>query len=194
MTSTNGGNAVIESGITGTFGVFHFHTGTSNTTGGGGFNFNYGGATSPCLLTSSQTYTLEFYIYFSVVSDGTNTYILRVGFGGGGSTAPTEGCTAEYTHSVNGGALTLKTIKTSGGAANTVVNGTGPALAINTLYRITLVASNSSCTLYQDGVSIATVSSNFPTVAVSFGGSMIKSAGLTQRDAYCDYVYYKQAM
>lgn len=193
--STNGGNAALEGGITGTWNVVRVHTGTSATTGAATLRHSSGG--TPNFIpnpTNGNTFDVEYYFYTDILSASADRYSLSLGLIAIVGSAPSEGIYANYIDNANGGAFTLKTIKTTGGAASSSANGTGAALLANTLYRIRISITGTSATFYQDGTSIGTITGFSAPNPVTMAVSIVKSSGLNQRNVFVDWVRFKWSM
>lgn len=123
------------------------------------------------------------------LSDGTNTFTVRCGFGNGLAGDPTDGAFFRYTHSVNGGEWQAVT------RSNGTETATDTNVAADTGYHrfeIEMNAAGTSCVFKIDGTTVATNTTNIPTGAgrecEPSPPYIVKSAGGTARtieiDAY----------
>jgi hypothetical protein len=187
----NGGAGGIEGAqaVTNTIGVVSLRTGTSAING---FcilwtddTFNWGGG--PAIYESR--------VKVSALSDGTNTYLARVGFGDsyGSAIDFNDGIFFAYTDSVNSGNWTINTANNgSKTAANTSV---APVADTWTKLGLQINAAGTLVEFFIDNVSVGTIATNIPTAAGRGAGlnfQMGKSAGQTDRRLYIDYVTYRQ--
>lgn len=123
------------------------------------------------------------------LSDGTDTYTARLGFGDSTTgTAPTDGMWLEYTHSVNSGNWTFNTASST---TTTTSNGSIAAVAGAWFrFKITCNADGTSASGFINDVLVNTNTTNIPSGAGrSFGiqFSLTKSLGSTQRILYIDW-------
>jgi hypothetical protein len=133
-------------------------------------------------------------IKLSALSDGSETYAIRVGFFDSTGTV-TDGAWFEYTHSANSGNWTGKTANNT---ATSTVNG---GVAANTNWQkftMIVAADGSTVDFYVDGVQLGTpLSTNIPTSAGRETGmrmAIIKSVGTTERTMTIDYISFTQKM
>lgn len=131
----------------------------------------------------------EFLCKLSALSDGTDTYIFRVGLGNDRDlTTITQGCWFEYTHSVNSGNFTINCV--NGGATSTGNTSTA-ATTLYTKYGIEINASGTSVKFTINGVEVANspVVSQIPTGAFSPFFGLQKTVGTNERIMLIDYYY-----
>jgi hypothetical protein len=156
-------------------------------------HLRYAGGTVPAFDISGNGWNNEWLVYPFQLSDGTNTYIFRVGFGDSGITNSSTGAWAQYTHSVNSGAFTLETRSNTGTQSS--VNGTcaaptvGGGASPNGWYKIWLTRASGHWQLYQDGVLCATSTTAEPAATFMAGVviGIVKSAGTTPASWAYDY-------
>jgi len=183
--SANGGGLVGGTGTAAHPGVVNLDTGTSSTTG-------------RCVLAASSESVrfgggaVEYGGVFIVnaLSDGTDSYTLRAGFGDNTSGEFTDGVYFRYTHSVASG-------NWQGVARNNSVESapldTGVALDTNWhRYGFTVNAAGTSVEFFIDGVSVGTVNADIPTGRETRLHPMgiMKSAGSTSRVLSADAYWY----
>lgn len=167
---------------TGSIGVTKISTTTGTTSVGYIYkdvHYSFGGA----------SYSLEFRCQLNVLSNGTDTYILRLGFDDRlDLTAVSNGIWFEYTDGVNSGKYTINAanggVKTTTNTNITAVNGSWVK------FKIVVAADGSSANFYIDGVLVGNISTNMPTGAAQKTALIFliaKSAGTTARFFYMDY-------
>lgn len=123
------------------------------------------------------------------LSDGTETYTIRLGLGDSVSAEHTDGAFLRYTHSANSGKFEFVTRANDTETAT----DTGVTVAASTWYRLEIdinaAGTSASCTI--DGTAAGTNTTNIPTAAgreLGFiPGSIIKSAGTSARTLSLDY-------
>lgn len=126
------------------------------------------------------------------LSDGTNTFTVRFGFGNIATGEQNDGVFLRYTHGTNSGNWQLVAINNS---SETATNSSSTPAA-NTWYRVKVEvnAAGTLATFYVNDVSIGTVASNIPTAAGHevgiLAGQIVKSAGTTARTIELDYVSF----
>ncbi len=122
------------------------------------------------------------------LSDGTETFTIRLGILDAIFADPTDGCFFRYTHSVNGGKWECVTRSNN---TETAVDS-GNTVPANTFQRfnITVNAAGTSVLFEINDVTVATITTNIPTGAgrqTGWGHGILKSAGTTSRGIDCDY-------
>lgn len=126
------------------------------------------------------------------LSDGTNTYIIRSGFGDQGGGEPTDGVYYRYTHSESGGDWTC--VCRSSGTETTADSATAPTTG-TTWQLLEIVVGESGATtadFWIDGGWKAAISTNVPNGAGRETGvfaTIIKSAGSGSRAFESDYIF-----
>jgi hypothetical protein len=193
---TNGGGAGAAL-TTSTFGVDSTEKasgvvvmGTSTSTAGGSsiqdntyvFTFGFG-----------FTYEMSMRIAFDALSDGTDTYHIRIGFMDAQQTqaAIVDGAYFRYSHGVNSGKWQAVTISNSSETAE----DTGVA-AEAAVYHVFKVVTNSDATqvdFYIDGVKTNDITTNIINSASRLTGKALvieKTAGSTARSLYVDYISF----
>lgn len=153
--------------------------------------------------------TAKFFASFAehTVSDGTNTYYLRVGLQDSTTTTdPTDGCYFLYSHGINGGEWLLVTHSNSSGGTNgsggsneTTVDS-NLAFADTTERQFGIIATSASCTFLSNGVPITNgvIATNIPSGSTRLLGAGIvftKSSATTTATVplYLDYMALKPA-
>jgi hypothetical protein len=136
--------------------------------------------------------TIEWRVQVSALSDGTNTYVVRVGAIDTTTGNPVDGVFFRYTHSVNSAHWECVARNNN---AETVANASvGPAAGTWTVLKIIVNAAGTSADFYVDGANVGTVASNIPTTTArvtGLGASMVRSAGTAAVHTYLDYCYFK---
>ena len=134
----------------------------------------------------------KFLVVFKIdtLSDGTQTYTVRLGLGDSASAEPTDGIYFRYTHSVNGGKW--QRISRAGGSET--ANDTG--VTADTGWHTFEAEINALGTLveyYIDGLTAGSQTANIPTGATApMPAAIIKSAGGTARTFHLDAFAYTQ--
>jgi hypothetical protein len=171
-------------------GVYKLETGTDTT--GSAF---LGTATTDCVSFASGDWIFEAVVMIPTLSDGTDTFTVRVGFLDSVTADGTDGSFVKYSHGVNSGEWQWNLLDNSSAVTwdgNVVVTA-------GTWHKIRVTVSNSttSAKLSLDGstaVSLPNLTGQ-PTGATRKTGayiSIVKSAGTTSRLMYVDYVYLRQ--
>jgi hypothetical protein len=124
----------------------------------------------------------------AALSDGTDTYTLRIGLLDSAAAESTDGVFFRYVHSANSGKWLCVT--RANGVETTVDSGV--TFAINTNYKLGIeVAGDGSKAFFAiNGVPVASQTLTIPTGAgreLGFGGFILKSAGTTDRSFFTDY-------
>lgn len=130
----------------------------------------------------------EFFCKVNVLSDGTDTYILRVGLGDDrDGTTIAQGCWFQYTHSVNSGNFTINNANTTTTTANTSTAATTNWIR----YGIEINAAGNSVKFTINGSEVANspVTGDIPTDDFSPFFSLQKTVGTNERILYFDYYY-----
>lgn len=191
VTAINGGNAFCNTiGIAGHPGINELFTGTSTN---GAVTVSSGIATSGngSIPVGSGFISVSFVINIPVLSNGTDTFTVRLGLGSIANAAQQNGTYFEYTNGVNSGAWTIKT------ANNSSITSANTASTVDTnwhKYRIDINAAGTSVAFYIDGVQVTNspITTNIPTGANAGVGPMVmivKSAGTTATQLYHDLYY-----
>ena len=136
-------------------------------------------------------HTLSYRAAISALSDGTNTYHVRMGYVNAFALAAsvTNGAYFRYTHGTNSGKWQAVTIN----AGTETAQDTGVA-AVASVFSIFKVVVNDDATqvdFYIDGVLTNSITTNIPTsTGLTVGQSAVieKTAGSTSRSLYIDYV------
>lgn len=136
----------------------------------------------------------ETVINITTLSDGTETYTLRLGWVDSGTADGADGVFFRYTHSVNSGNWQLVARNNS---VETATNSS-TAVTAGAWQRLTIVvnAAGTSAEFFVNGVSIGTAASNIPVGAgrvTALYINLTKSAGTTARTVFVDYVYAKKS-
>lgn len=162
-------------------GVMTFGTATSTNGGSGLINVTY-----THLFGNSFQYTLSYRVALSALSDGTDTYTIRIGFVNTFSSTPTSGAYFRYTHGTNSGKWEAVTVDSGVETAE----DTGITADISTfhIFKVVANAAGTQIDFYIDGVKTNDITTNIPS-AVFVGQSAVihKTAGSTSRTMYMDY-------
>jgi len=166
-------------------GILSLTTGTA-TNGGSGVDL---GATA--MTFGGGTWYLEFISKITVLSDATDTFKVRIGFGDNKAASDfAEGVYFEYE---DAGATPNWIIKTSD---NSVRSSTTTSTAVTTNWVKLGILVNADATLatyYVDDVSVGTQSTNIPTASTRLCTPTInihKSAGTTSRNITTDICWF----
>lgn len=150
-----------------------------------------GGVTGAVRLGLGKTY-FTARIRIPTLSDATNRYVLRVGFGDNDSADMVDGVYFEYDDS----ASAFWRTKSSSNSVRTIINSS-VTVAINTWYRLDIEVNDAGdeAKFYIDDVLVATHNAangyNIPTGAgreTSVGTFVIKSIGTTARTILLDWM------
>lgn len=135
--------------------------------------------------------TAEWAILIPVLSDGTETFEVKLGFGDSTTGAdPANGVWLSYTHGVNSGQWVGKTSAASTPSSS---NSTS-APSADTWYNVRVVVDGTTATFYVNDVLIATVSTNVPTLTVQPFIQIVKSVGTTTRTLRSDMFLMRQLL
>lgn len=192
LAAFNNGGGLGASPATSTFGVDNTEKAsgvlacsTSTSTAGGSaisditFTFTFG---------FGFQYVNAWRIALSALSDGTDTYTIRVGFLDSISATPTDGAYFRYTHSVNSGRWEAVTVSNSVETAE----DTGITAEIS-IFHVFKIVANSDATqvdFYIDGTKTNDITTNIINDAARLTGKVLtiqKTAGATARIVYADY-------
>jgi hypothetical protein len=166
-------------------GMISLLTGT-DTTGRCGLRTDANGF---ALDSSIDFYDLQFYMKLSALSDATDTYTTRIGYGDNIVGNYSNGLYFEYTHGTNSGNWQI----VAAGAGTRTTNNTSTAATANwTLFRIRVTPS--SVNFYINGSEVANspiTGSNIPSGTSELFGlhfNINKSAGTTSRIMSFDWI------
>lgn len=189
-TFTNGGGAGVVN--TSTFGVDNtekcsgvLQLTTSTSTAGGAALSN---TTYQLTFGFGFQYTLSFRCALETLSDGTDTYTIRIGFLDNHAGAPVDGAYFRYTHGTNSGKWQAVTVSNSVETAE----DTGITADITTFHIFKIVANSAASQIdfYIDGVKTNDITTNIINSASRLAGQVAtieKTAGATARALYVDY-------
>ena len=134
------------------------------------------------------THRMSWRIAIDDLSDGTDTYTVRVGFLDSHNGTPTDGAYFRYTHSVNSGKWQAVTVSNSTETAE----DTGITSEVD-IFHVFEVIANSDATqvdFYIDGVKTNDITTNIINSSARLTGyccTIEKTAGATARVLYADY-------
>lgn len=134
------------------------------------------------------TFTTRFYI--GTLSNGTDRYVLRMGFLDSFSGESVDFIGFRYSDDLNSGKFQCVTRSNSSETAT----DSGITLAVNTWYTLEVVvnADGTSCEFFIDGASVGTITTNIPSNSsrlFSYGFYAQKTVGTTNITmAYIDYL------
>ena len=164
-------------------GIVRFRVSTLN-----GYAMYTGGTNT--IQFGSATWTAETLVRLAHLSDGTDDYIIRLGFGDTITNADvTDGAYFEYNK-----ATSVNWLMCTANGSSYTRTATSTAVATGSWIKLKLVV-NSDATLvtyYINDVSVGTVSTNIPTSNAT--GLLLQSAktlGSGQRDFYMDYARFR---
>lgn len=129
-------------------------------------------------------------LQISTLSDGTETFNLKIGFtnSGNATSVGADGALFRYTHSVNGGRWQCVNRKAN---VESAPADSGITVAINTWYVLEIRMTTTSVLYYIDGALVATVAVDVPLAALGAMLGIQKSAGTNSRNLRIDYYYVK---
>lgn len=183
LSQLSGTAAQIAQGQTlGVVGAASMQTGTS-TTGRAAVTSTMQAFT---LFSTSERYDVGFRVLVPVVSDGTNTYQIRMGFASSMAAVPTDGF---YFRSPTAAGNWVAVVRA--GNADTSAVDTGIAYDANGAYHEFVVRfiPGTGARFWIDGDIVATVNSGLPSGGANIsarGLGIFKSAGATSRTLLCD--------
>jgi len=135
---------------------------------------NYAALELDYLMLGGGALTFEYMVYVETLSTVTNEYTLRFGLGDTASADFNNGVYFEYTRTVSTNWL-AKTA--SGGVRSSTTTTTAVAAGSWVKLSATINAAASSVTFSINGTSVATITTNIPTSAVSFFIQQTRAAG-----------------
>lgn len=136
----------------------------------------------------------QWIIGLSALSDGTDTYTVYVGMGGGtDGSEMTDGAYFAYTHGTNSGNWVFKT---ANGGSRTTGNSSNAATTSFQRLRIDVNAAATSVSFFFNDVECANspLAADIPTNSMNIFFSIIKSAGANARMAYLDLMTFYQKL
>ncbi|KAB2842313.1 hypothetical protein F9K50_02260 [bacterium] len=168
------------------FGVIECLTG-STSTGRAGIE-----TSSSSIRFGGGKHVFETRVRIPTLSNGTDRFTVRIGFGDNITTDPTDGAFFRYVDNVNSGNWVCVT--RSNGVETTSNTSTAPTTTGWQKLRIEVNAAASSVEFFIDGTSVATIITNIPSgsgreTAINLG--IVKSLGTTGREFEADWVYFK---
>lgn len=160
----------------------------TNTLSNGAAALNLGNAS---MVFGGGEWYIEWYIYLSNLSDGTDTFTLRAGFGDTVNSDCVDGAYFEYTSTGLTPNWVIKTANNSVRSSTT----TSTAVAATTWTKLGVLvnADATLATFYVNGTSVGTQNSNIPTGSGRLTGPLlqiVKSAGSNNRIVTADYCYF----
>lgn len=168
-------------------GVVQFATGTTNT---GRAAIGLQPSTSAlCAVTWGTSFDLyqEWLIRIPTLSDGTDTYALRIGYGhdlGAGDFA--NGVYFEYLHTTSANWLLVANLAT---ARTVTTSSTAVAAGAWLRLGIRKASGSNTATFEVNGSSIGTVTTGFPTLPIDPAMKLEKSVGTNSRTVLLDYYW-----
>lgn len=158
-------------------GVAVMSTGTTNT--GRAKMYSDG----KLLIGTGANITLTMRVALETLSDATNRYSVRIGLLNVGET---HGAFFRYVDNVNSGKWEAVTLNSFGVETATDTGITADVTTYH-LFTIEAAADGSEVNFYIDGNLLVTITTNIPTSQTSIILKILKSAGATSRNLYCDY-------
>lgn len=167
-------------------GVIMLRTGT-DTTG------NAQIATYPLtgvMFGTGSKLTNRWRIAIPTLSDGTNRFMVNLGFEDVATSFGAEPSTAayfKYSDNVNSGKW--QCVVKTGGTTTTADSGVSPTATVNQVLAIEVAADSSYVKFFIDGAEVASTTTNIPTTsyALTSYAMILKSLGTTARDIVLDY-------
>lgn len=204
----NLGGSGTTSGTGATIGTFHLagvggtlRMQTGTTSGGVATQFLTGGISTPEVNPNydSVTYYIEGYVMLPVLSDGTDTYTFLFGSSTNSLSVSFPSYGLRYTHGTNSGKWQSVTRAHNSGSLTT--KDAGVTVAAGQWYKVAVELNGfaKTITFFIDDVLVTTHTTSdniFYNGTITWGAEMslggvgiIKSAGSTNRIAYCDYQF-----
>lgn len=170
--------------VTGHQGIVQLSTGTTS----GGWSVAGSNDSGAAYVVGSEVLRYESLQRIPTLSDGTNTFTVRTGWGNAVSSDGTNGCFFKYSHAVQSG--NWQGVCMNSSVATTC--DTTVAVVGGTWYRTTVEinAAGTAATFTVNGAS-CTINSGLPGGTgeeMSFNAAISKSVGTTARDMDVDYV------
>lgn len=163
-------------------GILNLSTGTTATGKSGIF-------LSPSITTNSMKpyagqFAMTWYLQVPILSNGTDRFAFRFGFGDSITADFANGIYFEYDDSASANWR----VKTAAASTRTVVDS-GVAVASGTWTKFQIFTNNAAVSFSYsiNGSTVGTISSNMPTLDVSPIAFIIKALGTTARNVYIDY-------
>lgn len=132
----------------------------------------------------SGIWTLKVRFKLDTISDGTETYVNRIGFG---DTPTADNADGAYFETSN-----TNWFRCTAAASSRTKTDTGVACSAG-WHNGKIVVTPTAVTYYMDGVSLGTNTTNIPTNAVGLVFGIFKSVGTTSRFLYIDAVQVEMA-
>lgn len=148
------------------------------------------GAIMRPIVLGGGAITVNWVMKVGTLSDGTNTYTLRIGMGDNQTGDQANGVYFEYTHTLNSGNWVGKT------AAASSRSSANSAVAVQTStyvnLKITINAAATSVSFFVNSVEIANspLATNIPTLAVTPFFHIVRAAGTIPADAVLVDLFY----
>jgi hypothetical protein len=145
---------------------------------------------SSAILLGNGAWVFETLIYVPTVSDGTDTFVVTAGWNDSPTVTGVDAVMFRYTHGTNSGKF--ECITRANSTSTTTDSTITLVAATNYKLRIEINAAATSVVFYINGSSVATHTTNIPTGAgraTALQVGIVKSAGTTNRDLLCDYIY-----
>lgn len=146
------------------------------------------GATSTTLgslILGGGVVTCQWFLKIPVLSNGTDTFTIRMGLGDTANAAQANGTYFEYTHGTNSGNWQI--VNASASSRNTANTSTAADTSYHN-FKIVVNAAASSVAYYIDNVQVANSpnTSQIPTLQIAPFASIVKSLGSTASELYLD--------
>lgn len=197
-TRTSGTGAAVSiisnAAFAGHDGVANLSTGTT-TTGFAALGNIASSNAQAALVLGDGSVVFEWDFYLPAVSNGTDTFTIRLGCIDANNAESTDCVEVRYSDGVNSGKLQYVT------RSNNTETATDSAVTIaaTTWYKARCVinAAGTSAVFTLNDANSATIATNIPTGITrytGFGASVIKSAGTTAASLYVDYAYLRKVL
>lgn len=171
-------------------GIVQNVTGTATTGYGAIYLSTVGGADNFAYTGNTSSFATSWRVYLSALGTTAQEYSVMLGWDAGSAGNPiatTDGVLVRYAHADgNGDVWELTTINNS--TAHTVASAA--AVSATTWTDVGVTIAGSTATLYVNGVSVATSTTDLPRTTIALGAvaNILKSAGST--GVYCDVDYF----
>lgn len=149
------------------------------------------GTSTEAFRLSTGKATVIYRGAIETLSDGTNTYTIRIGLMNTNQSAPTNGCFFRYTDSVNSGKWEAVTV--DNGTETAQDTGITAIIATMEKFKVEVNSAGTEAKFYHNGTLTNTITTNIPTASnrlVGEGMTWIRTAGTTNLIALTsDYLW-----
>jgi hypothetical protein len=172
-------------------GVMQMGTGTTTT---GASSIRLGDNNSTTHYLGNGVYTMQFFVNIETLSTLSERFYCMFGGVTTGNLANTNGIFFIYDEGIGtygAASPNFKCVTRSGLIGTTTITSTPVVASQWYVLKIVVNANATSVEFFIDGVSVATHTTNIPTL-ITPRVAMQKTIGLTNRNAFCDYFLVKQ--